>query len=203
MNHRDLRHFIRTYDADLDAVFCQKLIAAFAQLPQFHATNGRGVRDGLDHSAWTELNVSKLSDPSFMKMFQARIAQALERYNNDVGLAVPVPHSELLDNLVMKRYRPGTKERFQVHFDAIYQYSSRYLVFLWYLNDVAEGGETHFPQLDVTITARTGRLLVFPPYWMYQHEGKSPVSGDKYILSTYLLFSPRSLAPQAPNPQVE
>ena len=35
---------------------------------------------------------------------------------------------------------------------------------------------------------RIGRLVVFPPYWMFQHEGRPPVSGDKYILSTYLLF---------------
>jgi hypothetical protein len=30
---------------------------------------------------------------------------------------------------------------------------------------------------------------------MYQHEGVAPVSGDKYILSTYLLFT----NPQAPH----
>ena len=30
---------------------------------------------------------------------------------------------------------------------------------------------------------------MFPPFWMYQHEGVPPVSGDKYILSTYLLFT--------------
>ena len=33
-----------------------------------------------------------------------------------------------------------------------------------------------------------GRLLMFPPYWMFQHVGNAPVSNDKYILSTYLLF---------------
>jgi len=30
--------------------------------------------------------------------------------------------------------------------------------------------------------------VVFPPYWMFQHAGLAPVSNDKYILSTYLLF---------------
>ena len=36
--------------------------------------------------------------------------------------------------------------------------------------------------------ARAGRLLMFPPYWMYQHAGLPPRSSDKYIISTYLLF---------------
>jgi prolyl 4-hydroxylase len=59
---------------------------------------------------------------------------------------------------------------------------------LWYLNGVEQGGETSFPQLEFAVKPETGRLLMFPPYWMYQHQGLPPISGDKYILSTYLLF---------------
>jgi hypothetical protein len=29
---------------------------------------------------------------------------------------------------------------------------------------------------------------MFPPYWMYQHAGLPPRSGNKFIVSTYLLF---------------
>ena len=90
----------------------------------------------------------------------------------------------------MKRYRPGQAEQFELHFDAIYEKANRYLVFLWYLNDVDEGGETRFPRLDYAVRPKAGRLLMFPPYWMYQHEGAPPVSGDKYIVGTYLLFAP-------------
>jgi prolyl 4-hydroxylase len=188
MNPRDLRHYIRIYDDGLDVAFCRRMIDTFAALPQFQTRNGRGVRDGLDQSAWTELNVSKYSDPAFMSLFRARIDAALGRYNLDIGLGIPLPNSGVIGNLVMKRYQPGADERFQVHFDALNQHANRYLVLLWYLNDVREGGETQFPQLDLSVTARAGRLLMFPPYWMYQHEGAVPLSGDKYILSTYLLF---------------
>ncbi len=66
--------------------------------------------------------------------------------------------------------------------------SARYLVFLWYLNDVDEGGETAFVDIDMKVAPRAGRLLMFPPYWMYQHAGLPPVSNDKYIISTYLMF---------------
>ena len=95
---------------------------------------------------------------------------------------------DLLDTLILKRYRPGGQEGFQLHFDSLDEVCGRYLVFLWYLNDVAEGGETEFPDLGVKVAPRAGRLLMFPPYWMYQHAGLPPVSGDKYILSTYLMF---------------
>ena len=197
MNPPDLRHYIRVYDGALDGPFCQRMIQSFHALAQYQKPNGRGVREGLDLSSWTELNVTRLSDPAFMTMVRSRIDAALERYNRDIGLGIPLPHSGLIDNLVMKRYRPGTNERFQVHFDALYNFANRYLVILWYLNDVDEGGETVFPQLDYSVAARTGRLLIFPPYWMYQHEGMPPLSGEKYILSTYLLFASSPTVAQA------
>jgi len=184
----DLPHYIRTYDNDLDAELCQRLIGSFGSLQRFQKVNGRGVRAGLENSAWTELNVSRLSDEGFQGLFPGLIDRALERYNADVGLSIPLPNSALTSDLVMKRYRPGGLEKFQLHFDAVNHVANRYLVLMWYLNDVTVGGETRFPQLGAAVAARAGRLLVFPPYWMYQHEGTPPASGDKYILSTYLLF---------------
>ena len=189
MGLSDLRHFIRVYDDSLDPALCAQMIQSFTGLARFHLRGGReGPRPGFEESAWTELNVTGLSDETFRGMFRMRIDAALERYNRDVGLSIALPNTGTSADLVMKRYRPGAEERFQLHFDAIYHRANRYLVLLWYLNDVEEGGETRFPQLDVTVAARCGRLLMFPPYWMYQHEGVTPRSGDKYILSTYLLF---------------
>lgn len=195
MNHADLRRYIRTYDNALDPRLCQQMIASFAGLERFQMRNGRGVRSGLEQSAWTELNVTRLSDAGFMGMFRQLIDRALERYNRDIELAIPIPNSPATSDLTLKRYRPGEQERFQLHFDSINHVANRYLVLLWYLNDVEQGGETRFPQLDVTVQARAGRLLMFPPYWMYQHEGLPPISGDKYIVSTYLLF----IDPRIPN----
>jgi hypothetical protein len=150
-------------------------------------------RAGLEDSAWTELNITRHGDPLTAAFFRGRIDEALATYNADVRLPIPVPNSPAFADLVVKRYRPnagaGAAEQFQLHFDAINHLANRYLVMLWYLNDVERGGGTRFPQLGVEIEARAGRLLVFPPYWMYQHEGLAPESGDKFILSTYLLFT--------------
>jgi len=188
MDIRDLKHYIRVYDHNLDAALCQKMIGSFHSLEKLQRRNGRGIRKGLEGSSWTELNVSKLSDATFLDMFRQTIAAALARYNRDIGLTIALPNSATFSDLIMKRYRPEGDERFQLHFDAINHVANRYLVFLWYLNDVAEGGETRFPQLEHSVESRSGRLLMFPPYWMYQHEGLPPRTGDKYILSTYLLF---------------
>ena len=187
--HQHLRHFIRVYDDALPATWCTRLLTGFDALSAHQARNGRELRAGLEDSAWTELNVTRHGDPLTAGFFRGRIDEALARYNADVQLDLPVPNSPAFADLVLKRYRPNSAERFQLHFDAINHLSNRYLVLLWYLNDVEHGGGTRFPRLDIEITARAGRLLMFPPYWMYQHEGLPPQSGDKYILSTYLLFT--------------
>ena len=187
--HQDLRHFIRVYDDALPATWCTRLLKGFDALSAHQARNGRELRAGLEESAWTELNVTRHGDPLTAGFFRGRIDEALMRYNADVSLDIPIPNSPSFADLVLKRYRPDCAERFQLHFDAINHLSNRYLVLLWYLNDVEHGGGTRFPRLDIEITARAGRLLMFPPYWMYQHEGLPPQSGDKYILSTYLLFT--------------
>jgi len=184
----DLPHYVRVYDNHLSADMCGRMLASFDALVRFQVVNGRGVRAGLEESAWTELNVSRLADDSFASDFRLRIDSALDRYNTDVGLSIPIPHAPKHADLTLKRYKHASQDRFQLHFDSIYSKSNRYLVLLWYLNDVAEGGETRFPQLGISVRPAAGRLLIFPPYWMYQHEGVAPTSGDKYILSTYLLF---------------
>ena len=188
-SHQDLRHFIRVYDDALPATWCTRLLRGFDALSAHQARNGRELRAGLEDSAWTELNVTRHGDPLTAGFFRGRIDEALARYNADVHLDIPIPNSPAFADLVVKRYRPNSAERFQLHFDAINHLSNRYLVLLWYLNDVERGGATRFPQLGLEVAARAGRLLMFPPYWMYQHEGLPPESGDKYILSTYLLFA--------------
>lgn len=187
--YRDLHHYVRVYDDALPPTLSRQLVESFESLQSLQRYNGRKLRRGLEQSEWTELNVTRLSEPGFLNGFKGLIDKALARYNADVALTLAIPNSPLTSDLIMKRYRSGGEERFQLHFDAINHVANRYLVLLWYLNDVAAGGETRFPQLDLTIPARAGRLLMFPPYWMYQHEGLPPLQGDKYILSTYLLFS--------------
>jgi hypothetical protein len=183
-----LRHYLRCYDDDLDTATCTRLVDSFNGLARFQRGNGGEQRAGLEDSAWTELDISPLSDQAFRGFLLAHIDANLARYNRDTGLRIAIPSARRISELVIKRYRPGGAERFQLHFDAIDAVANRYLVFLWYLNDVVDGGETRFPDLGVSVQPRTGRLLMFPPYWMYQHEAPPPRSGDKYILSTYLLF---------------
>ncbi|MBN8888354.1 MAG: 2OG-Fe(II) oxygenase [Rudaea sp.] len=184
----NLRSYVCWFDQALSADFCAQLIASFEQSAHLQTPNGRGHRAGLENSSWIEVNLTPVADRAFIGYFYAQIDKYLAEYNRRLGLTIPIPSRPTIDDLRMKRYRAGSDDNFEPHFDSHDEKSRRYLVFLWYLNDVGDGGETEFCDLGLRVDARAGRLLMFPPYWMFQHAGLPPRSNDKYILSTYLMF---------------
>ena len=183
-----LDRFVQVYDQALPRELCERMVESFHALQRFQRVNGEGQRAGLEESRWTELDIGPRSVAGFRQRLRDHMHAHLARYVETVGLTMPVPPTERTSELIIKRYRPGGEERFQPHFDSLGEVSNRYLVFLWYLNDVAEGGETAFVDLGLEVKPQAGRLLMFPPYWMFQLAGRAPVSNDKYILSTYFLF---------------
>lgn len=64
----------------------------------------------------------------------------------------------------------------------------RALLFMFYLNDVAEGGQTEFHYQARSIEPRRGRMVIAPAYFTHTHRGAVPVSGDKYIATSWVLL---------------
>lgn len=54
-----------------------------------------------------------------------------------------------------------------------------------YLNDVEEGGDTYFPNFDVSIPPKAGSVAMFPAEYVYVHEARPPISGDKFAAVTW------------------
>ena len=57
---------------------------------------------------------------------------------------------------------------------------------MMYLNDVDDGGETEFLYQKKRIRPKQGRVLIFPAGFTHTHRGNPPLSGDKYILTSWL-----------------
>ncbi|NVK22003.1 MAG: 2OG-Fe(II) oxygenase [Kangiellaceae bacterium] len=84
----------------------------------------------------------------------------------------------------------------------------RNLVWMFYLNDVEEGGETEFFYQKVRSKPKQGSLVIFPAGFTHTHRGQKPVSNDKYIFTSWVLYqraqdmygSPQQQEPQ-PKPQ--
>lgn len=72
--------------------------------------------------------------------------------------------------------------------------SSRIFVFILYLNDVSQGGQTRFLFKEegkgefFGVEPEAGKLIIHPASWPYIHMGEMPVSNDKYIATTWLQY---------------
>ena len=64
--------------------------------------------------------------------------------------------------------------------------SDRAFVFTIYLNDVKEGGETEFLHFSKRVKPKKGRIVIWPASFPYVHRGNPPISGEKYILTSWI-----------------
>ena len=132
----------------------------------------------------------------------------VERLSNIVRL--PPENSE-----PVKVIRYQGDEKFDVHYDAFTGFSvgvhealaeggQRLFTTLCYLNDVDQGGETLFPDLQLAVRPRLGRVLVWgntmqgtdDPHPHSRHAGLPAEGGEKWVLSVWwrqnLFHRPRS-----------
>jgi hypothetical protein len=64
----------------------------------------------------------------------------------------------------------------------------RVLLFTVYLNDAFQAGETEFYFQRRTIQPATGSLLIAPAGFTHTHRGNTPLGGDKYIATSWIMF---------------
>jgi hypothetical protein len=79
------------------------------------------------------------------------------------------------------RYGPG--EHFAVHTDHGFSYICT-VSNIVYLNDGYDGGELHFPLLDISYKPEAGDSIFFPSTYIYAHASLPVTSGVKYSAVT-------------------
>lgn len=176
--------FVKVYDNVLHPDNCKALINAFENSQEQYIQ-----RNIEDYIKFTEINLN--NNKVWTKAIESLLSVCkvcYEEYKKEFEIDyIQFPQEYGFEQFRMKRYFPNNNDEFKLHVDVDdNESSSRYLSYLFYLNDVEEGGETTFGRNDeLKIKPKAGRLLMFPPFWTYIHTGKKPISGKKYILTTY------------------
>jgi prolyl 4-hydroxylase len=69
--------------------------------------------------------------------------------------------------------------------------STRHLVFMTYLNDVTDGGETEFLNQGIKVSPKEGLTLIWPADWTHTHRGIPSPTQDKYIITGWFNYLER------------
>ncbi len=118
---------------------------------------------------------------------------------------IPGLSDEALANLIRTVYRLGSvnMQKYKQNEGGYFYYHSevyphprdehndalhRTLLWMFYLNDVAEGGETDFYFQNTSVKPKQGTLVIAPAGFTHTHRGNKPISDDKYIFTSWLLF---------------
>ncbi len=170
---------VQVFEHVLPEDLCHNLIDAFENTKTGHEYFNE------NHTpCFTQLNINQ-KYPELVRLLVNFTQKAYGMYCVELNKKY-IPRLKVLEEFRLKRYLPGGEERFDEHVDVTdHRSAKRALAFLFYLND--NDGDTYFPEQDVTIHPKCGKVLVFPPTWEYPHSGLPPTT-TKYILSTYIHY---------------
>ena len=181
---KPVNDFIRVYDDVLTEDECEKLVLTFDTSKGKQRVDNKVIH-------FTELNLNEHCN-SLVPSLVSLTREVLDQYKFDVWESKYFPTNQLaMEQFRIKCYNNDGKDQFDTHVDVgNYLSARRYLAFLYYLNDDFEGGETSFVP-GIPVTPKKGSVVVFPPFWMFPHQGSPVTSGPskKYIMSTYLHYT--------------
>ena len=183
-----MERYIKTYPKIFSKQECSGIVEYF----NIQELNNNLTHTKLEgHRNFDELNLNdfpKETHDTQLSIYD-RFKYVLQQYKEETRLHEHAwPEKFKFEEIRIKRYRMD-RGNFLDHVDVgSLDSAMRFLVLFVYLNDVEEGGETEFPDLDLTVTPKCGTMLLFPATWTYLHRGNIPISNDKFILGSYLHY---------------
>ena len=145
--------------------------------------------DNESKPTFTQLNLNRYHQKIVSNLFNY-FSLALDSYKKDVPSSKYLPDIKYIEEFRIKKYEVGGVDRFDEHVDVInHKSAKRCLAMLFYLNDVEEGGETDFFYQEKSIKPKAGTMIIAPCGFTHTHRGNVPVSSDKYVLTSWMLFN--------------
>jgi len=186
--------WVVTYEDFISAEEADGLLEAFAGLQLERSSNVGGMDE--KGRFRKSLDTSRTSENAWC-MGACAQRDTVRRVQWRIGNLTGVSEAQS-EFLQMLHYDPG--QYYRSHHDFIPQHlqfpiGPRLLTLFLYLSDVDGGGETTFNSLNITVTPKKGRALLWPsvtdgalttPDMRTMHEAKPVLQGEKYAANAWL-----------------
>ena len=192
-----IKDFIGIYDGYIPDEACDQAIELFKKYNEFNKVFSRFTSEGVtqdkkddktlfcipDLLTEEEFNINKL------KTLMINFDIALRRYYEETNIKKYATEDIMTDHVRIQKTLPGQgyhlwhTERYGER-DGI----KRVLAYTIYLNTVEEGGETEFLHQSQRVKPVKGRIVIWPANFPYVHRGNPPLSGEKYILTSWINY---------------
>lgn len=194
--HQDIKDYIGVYDGFIDEAACALAIDLFKHHENFTKIYSR-LDEGFsqdeksdsaimvtpDHIVEIEFTINKI------KPLIDGFKQALKRYCDETNILKYVGDNIKLDYIKIQKTQPTQGYHiWHIEQGCTKETSNRVLAFTIYLNDINDGGETEFLLQSQRVIPRKGRITIWPAGFPYVHRGNPPLSGEKYIATSWLSY---------------
>lgn len=190
--------FIRSYPSAMDSTTCKEILERYLQDPR---KRNESYTAGGFHKAKSslDLNITSYEDWADLDLKVGRVVGRTFRLycSERPEINYAIDGVRLRDNgYQIQHYRANGVDGFNWHVDVGgrmqpdgIRCGQRLLAGVLYLNTVETGGETEFSVQKLKIKPVEGTMLWFPVSFEYPHRGCIPVSGPKFIISTFMGFA--------------
>jgi len=130
-------------------------------------------------------------DPFLYNDYATVLQQVLDQYMEKYPRCNEYDPFSVQQYINIQKYNPGGgyhqwhTERAQAWPQEI---ASRHLVFMTYLNDVSDQGETEFLHQKVKVKPEKGLTLIWPADWTFTHRGIASHTQTKYIVTGWFNY---------------
>jgi prolyl 4-hydroxylase len=177
-----------------DLSVCDELIEYFETHENLSHDGFVGVGDKFEHNSIFKKSREisfKLVNENLKQKYFNQLSEVLDSYKAHYTHSnTSVDVWGIVESPKIQRYKPS-EGFFSWHCETggVNDVSfSRHLVFMTYLNDVNDGGETEFLYQQVKVRPRKGLTLIWPSPWTHMHRGITSMTETKYIVTGWYSF---------------
>ena len=188
-----INNFIGVYDNYISPEECNKAIKLFEDQDKFNNTLNRldfeqapvtQKQDQQYFAGATNINVWWEDLKSLIVNFD----MAWNHYIKNTGADAAYPSFFFAGLKIQKTLPTEGYHVWHIEHGKGFSNEPRAFVFSVYLNDIKEGGETEFLHFSKRVQPKTGRIVIWPAGFPYLHRGNPPLSGEKYILTSWMML---------------
>jgi hypothetical protein len=190
-----INNFIGVYDNYITPEECNKAIKLYEDQNKFNNTINRiggeqsSILQKQDQQFFAVPNNVDVWWES-LKPMMINFEMAFKHYIQNTGAQAAYDNTPFnFTNLKIQKTLPTEGYHiWHIEHGKGFETAPRAFVFSIYLNDVEDGGETEFLHFSKRVKPKTGRIVIWPAAFPYVHRGNSPLSGEKYILTSWMML---------------
>ena len=189
----NIENFVGIFENAFSDVWCDSVINWYDQLENMAPdiiTNrkkqkNRNPLTATNSFIFLDQHLPKLNGGDLYKHFMQVLTKDafptyLEKYySNELAQALPY-------SIKVQKTLPEEGYHMFHHETDCFQCGNRLLVYMVYLNDIEEGGETEFLYQRLRIKPKKGTMVLFPPYYTHIHRGNPPLNETKYAITGWM-----------------